>query len=1038
MFLKCTLSMSAVLGFVRFTPHEDLAFRSRLTLLEALNDSPDFRQNLAHAELIVSQIQAYYRLTQETCRKAISAGGLSASALARLVNCLSLGISSKPYAILEPSGENDCDTHAVLTYSTLVLIKFAEQTSQFVDKISSLEHYLSKANDNIDILLDLRRSFHRANELLENAVNHAAAASSTRSRTELFSIDEQVKEAYSVYKMTAVTYLSSVRSALTSNHMATFFRLMLTMLLAHQAYAKQIHTLFNPVDHEDMSPSTLISHLTRLANMAEVKEDDGRTSKISEQTQPVETSSVDKSASSPQLQGCLFKRGGKKGFRNWAKRWFRLQNNQLIYCKRAPHLTSNELALALDSSLSDLRLKINHNALDLTKILATKHRTSTNEFSSANDIHPILQLLNQSSPKWKTLESDLRFCTARTAYSSVISNKTQLSNTNSVSDRRFTFELIAQENRIHYLQATNITNLELWVNTLRSGLSHLQHGVSPNHVQSTCYSPSISGSYECENNSNFNKFSRPNSIVTGKSQVLDYEKLRSQCGILLWREPDWSGLRYCADCKAENACWAAINLGVTLCTNCASIHRSLGVHVSKVRSLTLDNWEPESLHVMLNLGNRLVNQIYEANLFMYPHLKRPTLHSSIDKRLEWIRNKWASCRFAYLPLVYAKDMIEWLKHLYENWLYMRKHNLTNYPQLLLNPQQYSVNNVSNNQLNFDTNIGKCAKLIDDDKSLFDELILKLNDLIKEYQKAYPDSNTTNGKRKSTLPETVEHQIACQLLLDYGAMLGCPLLMLLGLTGGANPDGKYYKVTDSLSANSPYLTPLIWAVKRGSLAACEFLLLNGADIDKQDHEGYTALHHACNLGRTHLVCLLLRRRANQMIANYEGRFPLDIAVDLTNADIVTLLRLERLNTDNKNSDFNLKDETVTDVFRDFTSRAYFLDCDESSEEVLLNTDRNSNLHTSLSSPDLNENISVKPIQQERRVILVKRINEYNNKSASLGTPLDNRRRTIINKKVVSITGGSNDVNENPSSTSDSNLNPKVNKRIIRFPKSRPFK
>lgn len=51
---------------------------------------------------------------------------------------------------------------------------------------------------------------------------------------------------------------------------------------------------------------------------------------------------------------------------------------------------------------------------------------------------------------------------------------------------------------------------------------------------------------------------------------------------------------------------------VLLFTECSGVHRSLGVHYSKVRSLTLDDWEPEILKVMAELGNTVVNNVYEA------------------------------------------------------------------------------------------------------------------------------------------------------------------------------------------------------------------------------------------------------------------------------------------------------------------------------------------------------------------------------------------------------------------------------------------
>uniref|UniRef100_A0A8C7X0X0 Arf-GAP with coiled-coil, ANK repeat and PH domain-containing protein n=1 Tax=Oryzias sinensis TaxID=183150 RepID=A0A8C7X0X0_9TELE len=47
----------------------------------------------------------------------------------------------------------------------------------------------------------------------------------------------------------------------------------------------------------------------------------------------------------------------------------------------------------------------------------------------------------------------------------------------------------------------------------------------------------------------------------------------------------------CCDCGEAEPRWASVNLGVTMCIECSGIHRSLGVHLSKVRSLTLDSWE---------------------------------------------------------------------------------------------------------------------------------------------------------------------------------------------------------------------------------------------------------------------------------------------------------------------------------------------------------------------------------------------------------------------------------------------------------------
>ncbi|KAL1503935.1 hypothetical protein AB1Y20_012396 [Prymnesium parvum] len=74
------------------------------------------------------------------------------------------------------------------------------------------------------------------------------------------------------------------------------------------------------------------------------------------------------------------------------------------------------------------------------------------------------------------------------------------------------------------------------------------------------------------------------------------------------------GNSQCADCGAPSPTWASINLGITLCLACAGVHRQLGVHLSKVRSLELDTkeWTPPVLGLMARLGNSRANAIWAA------------------------------------------------------------------------------------------------------------------------------------------------------------------------------------------------------------------------------------------------------------------------------------------------------------------------------------------------------------------------------------------------------------------------------------------
>nr|CAG4635467.1 EOG090X06Q2 [Artemia franciscana] len=131
-----------------------------------------------------------------------------------------------------------------------------------------------------------------------------------------------------------------------------------------------------------------------------------------------------------------------------------------------------------------------------------------------------------------------------------------------------------------------------------------------------------------------------------EKQKLLQEKCQTALNIML-RDDD---NKYCVDCDAKGPRWASWNIGVFLCIRCAGIHRNLGVHISKVKSVNLDSWTPEQVVSMQQMGNSRARAVYEANL--PDAFRRPQNDSALEQfiRAKYEHKKYIAREYVPTPL----------------------------------------------------------------------------------------------------------------------------------------------------------------------------------------------------------------------------------------------------------------------------------------------------------------------------------------------------------------------------------------------------
>uniref|UniRef100_A0A3Q2P1K9 Arf-GAP with coiled-coil, ANK repeat and PH domain-containing protein n=1 Tax=Fundulus heteroclitus TaxID=8078 RepID=A0A3Q2P1K9_FUNHE len=529
------------------------------------------------------------------------------------------------------------------------------------------------------------------------------------------------------------------------------------------------------------------------------------------------------------MEGYLFKRASN-AFKTWNRRWFSIQNSQLVYQKKV----KDSLTVVVE---------------------------------------------------------DLRLCSVKPCED---------------NERRFCFEVVSPTKSC-MLQAESEKLRQAWIQAVQASIASAYKDIGDNYYierLDRTASPSTSS---------IDSTSEPRD----RGERVD-KACRGGGDSLLQRVQSLPGNELCSDCGQTAPCWASINLGVLLCIECSGIHRSLGVHFSKVRSLTLDSWEPELLKLMCELGNTVINNIYEGACEELG-AKKPGPSSSRQEKEAWIKFKYVEKRF--LKKLSGSEALAEGERKSRPWMVkkcqrhsssVRAPNKVRRKYHRYDPGSTSPANLTAaaaakfrrdslfcpDELDslfsyFDTGSGPRSPAgLSSDSGLGGSTdgstdILVFGSVTEEEEESEESSSgeVEIEQEGSSDPEDPRE-------LHPGAMLyRSSRLHNLSLMAEALAHGADVHATNEEEEGK---TPLIQAVIGGSLIACEFLLQNGADVNQRDMRGRGPLHHATYMGHTGQVCLFLKRGASQTEVDEQGNDPLSIAVQAANADIVTLLRLARMN------------------------------------------------------------------------------------------------------------------------------------------------
>lgn len=178
----------------------------------------------------------------------------------------------------------------------------------------------------------------------------------------------------------------------------------------------------------------------------------------------------------------------------------------------------------------------------------------------------------------------------------------------------FCFEVIsANLKKTFIFQAETEIDAEEWVNAIRNSISNVISSYNDNDKL-------------IENNNKLNLIKEDYIIPELKENKID--KLINN--------------NICSDCSSQSPTWISVNWLSLICIDCSSVHRSLGVQISKIRSLRLDNLDPDYIELIEFMGEENIKNILEENTKSY---EKPKPNSMFTEKEIFITNKYKNKKY---------------------------------------------------------------------------------------------------------------------------------------------------------------------------------------------------------------------------------------------------------------------------------------------------------------------------------------------------------------------------------------------------------